>query len=165
MLAIRYTPLPWSTKHAIIRALSPRVGVAGLAVIPDGQGRALLLRARYSGHWILPGGTVHAGEDPLTGTRRECREELGLMVTVERLAGVYAHPGHRELLLVFRCAPLAGVPALSEEHDAWQYRRAEEMWPPTDLMVRDALAPASEVRIVRLDAAVRGAPGGRQTFR
>ena len=150
MLAIRYTPLPWSTKHAIIRALSPKVLAAGLAVIPDGQGRVLMLRARYSGHWILPGGAVHAGEDPLAGTLRECREELGRRVTVERLTGIYAHPAHGELLVVFRCAPLEGTPSLSEEHEAWQYQRIEEMRPPTDVIARDALAARGEIRITRL---------------
>jgi 8-oxo-dGTP pyrophosphatase MutT (NUDIX family) len=150
MLAIRYTPLPWTVKQTIIHALSPKTLVAGLAVIPDGDGRVLMVRARYSGRWILPGGTLHPGEGPLAGTRRECREELGLPVTVEHLTGVYARSRPRELLMVFRCAPLAGTPSLSEEHDAWQYQRLDRLRPPVDTLVGDALAPPDGIRIARL---------------
>jgi 8-oxo-dGTP diphosphatase len=151
MLAIRRTPLPWRWKHRVLRALSPKVVVVGLAVIPDEEGRVLMLRARYSGVWILPGGTLHVGEDPLTGTLRECREELGANVAVERLTGIYAYRRDAELLISFRCAPLPAPPSLSEEHDAWCYARPDEIRPPVDAIARDALADAGEPRITRLD--------------
>src|SRR5262249_37663819 len=97
MWGIRYTPLPWRLKHWAIRRVTPRTLVVGMALITDDQGRVLLLRARYSGRWIAPGGVVHPGEDPLAGTVRECREELGSEVEVTGLIGLYTLPRTGEL--------------------------------------------------------------------
>src|SRR2546426_786703 len=97
MYTIRYTPVPWGLKEWGINLLTPGTVVVGTAIIPDAAGRVLMLRARYSGRWIHPGGAVHPGEDPLAGTRRECREELGQDVDVQELRGIYALPGTRLL--------------------------------------------------------------------
>jgi 8-oxo-dGTP diphosphatase len=121
MWGIRHTPLPWPVKHWIIRLATARTVVAGAALIPDGEGRVLVLRTRYSGRWIPPGGIVHPGEDPLAGTRRECREELGQEIDVQRLVGLYSLTGTHELFVVFRCGPLAGPPRLGPEHEVFRY--------------------------------------------
>ncbi|MER3419407.1 MAG: hypothetical protein C4290_02275 [Chloroflexota bacterium] len=127
MWAIRYTPLPWDVKQWGITTVLRRTVVAGIALIPDADGRILLLRARYSGRWIAPGGAVHPGEDPLTGTRRECREELGLEVEPRGLVGLYAVARTGVLFVAFRCAPLADPPRLSAEHEAYRYMPVAEL--------------------------------------
>jgi 8-oxo-dGTP diphosphatase len=150
MLALRYTPLPWPVKHRAIRQMLPKALLVSVAVIPDDAGRVLMLRARYSGHWLLPGGAIEAGEDPLHGLQRECREELGVGVTVERLTGIYALPSQREMYFAFRCSPLAGPPALSEEHETWRYVRSDEIVTPVRRAVHDALAGFPEICIGRM---------------
>ena len=150
MLALRYAPAPWPVKHWAIRQAMPKVTPVSVAVIPDQQGRVLVLRARYSGHWLLPGGAVEVGEDPLHGLLRECREELHASVTVERLTGIYALAAVREMYFAFRCAPLTDAPALSEEHEDWRYVYPQEIKLPLRLAVRDALTDAPSVQFGRL---------------
>jgi 8-oxo-dGTP pyrophosphatase MutT (NUDIX family) len=150
MLALRYTPLPWPVKHRAIRQMLPKALLVSVAVIPDDAGRVLMLRARYSGHWLLPGGAIEAGEDPLHGLTRECREELGLRVNVERLTGIYALPSSREMYFTFRCSSLTRPPALSEEHESWRYVRPDDIMTPVRRAVYDALAGFPQVCIGRL---------------
>ncbi len=150
MLVLRYTPLPWELKRRAIWQAMPKVVVIGVAVIPDAEGRVLMVRARYSGLWLLPGGNLEAREDPLNGTLRECQEELGAVVTVEDLTGIYTDPAHREIFFAFRCAPLTQPPVLSEEHEAWQYVPPYEARPPVNMIAADALAGSCGVRVARL---------------
>jgi len=56
----------------------PRRRVAAGLVIRDGEGRVLAVEPNYKEGWLLPGGTVDAGEAPRAAARREGREELGL---------------------------------------------------------------------------------------
>ena len=144
MLTLRYTPVPWSLKRRAIWLSQPKVIVIGMAVIPDENGRVLLLRSRYSGRWQLPGGVVHGGEDPRSGTLRECWEELGLRVTVERLTGIYADRLGPELAFCFRCAPLDGTPALSPEHEAFRYATPDQADPKLRWMIENALAAGDD---------------------
>lgn len=148
MLALRHTPLPWNWKHRAIRLVLTKSILVSVGVIPDGRGRVLLLRTRYSGEWLLPGGALEAHEDPLRGLLRECREELNAAVTVERLSGVYTSRTSRETYFAFRCAPLTAPPVLSEEHEAWRYVPAERVRPGLRPIVEDALAdaPAPAIR-------------------
>ncbi len=62
----------------------------------DPAGRVLLVRHSYgSGHWMLPGGGLKRGEDPLAAAAREFAVETGcelgdagrIAVTTEPLAG------------------------------------------------------------------------------
>ncbi len=127
MWTIRYTPIPWRVKQAAIRLATPRTVLVGTALIPDGDGRILMLRARYSGRWIPPGGAIHPGEDPLTGVRRECREELGGEIEARALVGLYSVAATRETFAVFRCAPLTAPPRLGAEHEAFRYVPPNEL--------------------------------------
>ena len=137
MLALRYAPVPWRLKRRVIRLTQPKVIVISVAVIPDAAGNVLLLRARYAGRWQLPGGVVHGGEDPRSGVVRECAEELGLPVRVERLTGIYADRLGPELAFCFRCAPLAGTPVLSPEHEAFRYVAPDRSAPRLRQMIQD----------------------------
>lgn len=150
LLAIRWTPVPWRLKWLAIWLASPKVLAVSVAVIPDDAGRVLLLRSRYSGLWQLPGGIVDAGEDMLSGVRRECREELGAAVTVERLTGLYAMRGAADMVAAFRCAPLETTPRLSVEHSEYRYVAPEAAPRLARMLIGDALRETDEVRIASL---------------
>jgi len=72
-----------------------RVGV--YAICTDDEGCVLLVRASswlsMAGHWILPGGGVQHGDDPVDCLRREVAEETGLTVVAETLLGVQSDTG------------------------------------------------------------------------
>ncbi len=44
-----------------------------------------------AGYWEFPGGKVEPDEEPELATSRECLEETGLAVTVERLRSIVTH--------------------------------------------------------------------------
>lgn len=91
----------------------PRLTVDSLT--RDDQGRLLLVRRGhppFEGRWALPGGFVETGETTETACVRETREETGLEVEVEGLAGVYSRPdrdprGHT-VSVVYRCRAVGG---------------------------------------------------------
>jgi 8-oxo-dGTP pyrophosphatase MutT (NUDIX family) len=45
-----------------------------------------------SGRWVLPGGGLHKGEDPLEGALREIREETGLAIARGSLTKLAVEP-------------------------------------------------------------------------
>ena len=63
-----------------------KVSAGGIAF--DTDGRILLVNPSYKARWDLPGGILEAGEDPITGLRREIREELGVDCRVGALRAV-----------------------------------------------------------------------------
>lgn len=74
-------------------ATSPRLVAAGLAVVADDTGRALLLQRALDeqgtngGKWEFPGGHLNAGESPRDAALREWQEETGLRVPAGHFAG------------------------------------------------------------------------------
>lgn len=99
------------------------------AVITDGQGRVLLLQASYGDRsWGLPGGALEPGETVHQALLRECREELGLEVSIAYLSGIYYHAAYQSQACIFRChLPAEARLRLSDEHLAWRY------WPLAEL--------------------------------
>lgn len=99
------------------------------AVIADADGQVLQLQASYGdGRWGLPGGALEPGETIHQALLRECREELGLTVTIDYLSGVYYHACYQSQVCIFRCRLPAGASVrLSNEHLAWRY------WPLAEL--------------------------------
>jgi len=57
------------------------------------------------------------GEPPWETVVGETREETGVGVAVERLAGVYVTRGENDLVFAFRCRREDGSPSESEERD------------------------------------------------
>lgn len=125
--------------------------VVAAAVIIDG-GQVLLTRRAEGQHlaglWEFPGGKLEDGESPEEALVRECREECGIDVKVERIVDVTFHryPEHDVLLLFYRCVLLAGeVRHLQVADHAWVLPRDLDRYP---------LPPADErivERIVALD--------------
>lgn len=59
----------------------------------DRHGRILLVRHTYgNGRWMLPGGGLARGEEPLAAARRECLEETGCVLAGPRLLTVICEP-------------------------------------------------------------------------
>lgn len=91
-------------------------GVA--AVVRDGDGHVLMIHRSDDGRWGLPAGAIDPGESPADAVVREVREETGLMVTPERLLGVFGggdfrhtYPNGDEAeytVMVFECGVVGG---------------------------------------------------------
>jgi ADP-ribose pyrophosphatase YjhB (NUDIX family) len=71
--------------------------------------------------WNLPGGMVEATESPWDAVVREVSEEVGLLVRVDRLLGVYAVPARADWVFNFLCVPVGGAIRLSDEADDIQW--------------------------------------------
>lgn len=76
--------------------------VACSALVERG-GEYLLARRRDIGLWNLPGGGLEAGETVEEGLAREVREEVGVIIRIVRLVGVYSKPQKNEVVLSFLC--------------------------------------------------------------
>ena len=62
------------------------------AIIFNDRGEVLLHQSADDGRWYLIGGAMDPGENPAGACVREVREETGLIVTPERIVGVYNSP-------------------------------------------------------------------------
>lgn len=89
----------------------PRHSVSVAAVIVDDRGQALAVQRRDNEHWEPPGGVPELAESIEDGLRREVREETGLDITVEALAGAYKNLHAASWLWSLAVAwPAAGSP-------------------------------------------------------
>jgi len=92
--------------------------IGAFAVVFDSEGRVLLCHRTDRDVWNLPGGRVEETESPWAAVVREVQEEVGLIVRVERLLGVYSIASKADLVLNFLCTVVGGVERLSAEADA-----------------------------------------------
>lgn len=67
---------------------------ATTVVVPDEDGRILLIRRSDNGLWALPGGAMDVGEYLADAAVREVREETGLDVEIVGILGTYTDPRH-----------------------------------------------------------------------
>lgn len=67
-----------------------RSGAMTVVLSADGR-EVLLLRRTIPFLWDLPGGGIEPGERPVDAAVRECREETGHDVAIEREVGRYLH--------------------------------------------------------------------------
>jgi 8-oxo-dGTP diphosphatase len=125
--------------YDLIMKLNPRK-LAAHAVITDEAGRVLVLRNRYAGRWLLPGGGVERREHLDAALARECREELGVTVAVGPLTGLYYHAFNSTYVGVFRCHITGGTLRLSHEHSEYRWLPVAELPPRLREMAADALA-------------------------
>lgn len=132
-------PLPTCPACGWIAFRDPKV--VAVAVLEDGAGAVWLIRRAIEpcvGEWALPGGYVDWDEHPRDAAVRECREEIGCAVSLERLvtvehaafaaggvvvvgyagrvAGGTPHPGVEALEV--RAIPADGLPELAFETHA-----------------------------------------------
>ncbi|WP_194905718.1 (deoxy)nucleoside triphosphate pyrophosphohydrolase [Catenulispora rubra] len=108
---------------------TPVIVVGAAIVRSDGEAVLCARRsapAHLAGKWEFPGGKVEAGERDVDAVVRECREELGVEVTVGARVGEDARIDDRFTLRVFlaRMEPGQPEPLPLEDHDllAWVSR-------------------------------------------
>jgi ADP-ribose pyrophosphatase YjhB (NUDIX family) len=117
-----------------MRLLLPSVS----AHIFDAAGRLLLVQQRESGVWSTPGGVLEPDERPADAVVRETREETGLRVEPEALAGAYGgpefvvrYPNGDEVqyaIMAFRCRVVGGeLRPDGEEVSSVQYWNAAQL--------------------------------------
>ena len=119
--------------------------VVGAAIL-DGD---RLLAARRSeppalaGGWELPGGKVEPGEDDRDALVRECREELGVEITLGARVGEDWPMSGGALLRVWTATVVAGVPQPLEDHSELRWLAPHEWydvaWLAADLPVVQAV--------------------------
>ena len=122
--------------------------VSAHAVITDGEGRVLMLKATYGNfNWGFPGGALDPGETVHEALHRECIEELSCPVKILYLSGIYHHPRVNSHALIFRAELASGSEIeLSEEHSEWKYMTIAEMSESQKKRVEDCLSYSGEVR-------------------
>jgi ADP-ribose pyrophosphatase YjhB (NUDIX family) len=125
------------------------------SVILDDHGRILLVKHAYGElNWELPGGGGEARESAEQTARREAREEVGVELHIDRLAGVYWEPEKDAHHFVFlaRSKDEAGV------HDHTEITEIGWFEP------RDLPRPMSDFTERRIADAVSGAVVGVHTI-
>ncbi len=122
-------------------AFTDQFRLSSHAVITNDTDEVLLLKANYGDrNWGLPGGALDPGETMHEALLRECREELGCLVDVKYLSGVYYHKAYQSHAFIFRCyLPSNTQIELSEEHTEYCYQPVQEMSSVQQQRVRDCL--------------------------
>ena len=98
----------------------------------DNQGRVLIAQRppgkHMAGGWEFPGGKLEADEEPLTGLKRELKEELGIEVLVATPVIAYEHGySDRQVLLDLWLIGLYSGEAKSAEGQPLQWVSIDEL--------------------------------------
>ncbi len=110
------------------------------AVITNDEGKVLLLKANYGNYqWGLPGGALEPGETIHQALIRECLEELGQVVEIQCLTGVYFHSAYNSQAFIFRARLAQPNIVLSTEHDEYGFFEIESLSTVQQRRVRECL--------------------------
>lgn len=99
----------------------PTFTIGVFAVIFDNKDRILLCHRTDYDLWNLPGGCLEYGETPWEAVIREVKEETGLDVKVERMAGVYNKINSNDIVFQFVCTVVGGKIIINDEADKIKY--------------------------------------------
>jgi 8-oxo-dGTP diphosphatase len=124
--------------------------VVGAAIVHTDTDTVLCARRsappRLAGQWEFPGGKVEAGETDSDAVVRECREELGVEVSVGPRIGADARIDDRLTLRVYlaRLRPDQPEPRPLEDHDLLSWVPRHELlgldWLAPDIPIVEELA-------------------------
>jgi 8-oxo-dGTP diphosphatase len=119
-----------------------RYRLSAHAVVTNDAGEVLLVQATYGDRgWGLPGGAVDPGETLHETVIRECEEELGCLVMVKYLSGIYYHSNLESHAAIFRCSlPPRTEIRLGPEHSKFRYAAVGELGPVQRKRVDDCLS-------------------------
>ncbi|WP_176475880.1 NUDIX hydrolase [Halomonas salipaludis] len=110
--------------------------LGAFAIILDDVSRVLLCHRTDFDAWNLPGGKVERQESPWKAAQREALEEVGLVVRVEHLIGVYSVPEQEAVAFTFLCTRMDGTIHLSDEADDIQWFHRDHL--PSSTLPRHA---------------------------
>lgn len=120
-----------SDLQVVVAAVLLRLHEAGATLLAAERGHPEAL----AGQWELPGGKVEPDESETVALQRECREELGVDVTVGTRIGPDLPIARGRVLRVFRAELVAGEP-YPHEHASLRWLTAHELeavpWLPAD---------------------------------
>lgn len=126
--------------------------IVGAAIIAAGR---VLACARshppeLAGRWEFPGGKVETGETEPEALARECREELGVEVTVgDRIGDDIRLGHHRTVLRIYTATLDRGEPQLLE-HAELRWLAVDDLdsvpWLPADAPIVEALRTGPYLR-------------------
>ncbi len=129
-------------------------------VLTPARRQVLLLRREVFILWDLPGGGVEKGELPIKAAARECREETGYQIEIERPIGRYLHQSvygrGDQLTHVFRARVVGGKPKrIGLEITGLRWCNVDDLprglQPLQRQMIADALTDAAEPFERRID--------------
>jgi ADP-ribose pyrophosphatase YjhB (NUDIX family) len=92
-----------------ITYVNPRLVVTTLPITEDGE--VVLLRRGFEpgrGSWAQPGGFLEVDETPSEGAIRETLEEIGLVVAIGDIVGLYARLEAAVIVLAYEAAIVGG---------------------------------------------------------
>ena len=129
------------------------------AIVPDSDGRILLIRRTDNNYWSIPGGGLEPGESLSQAVAREVMEETGIACEVTGLVGIYSDPNHvaayddgevrQEFSICFVTRMLGGVTTTSPESSEVRFVptseiRGYQMHPSIQLRVKHYLDDRTE---------------------
>jgi ADP-ribose pyrophosphatase YjhB (NUDIX family) len=100
--------------------------IGAFAIILDEKKRVLLCHRRDYDLWNLPGGGLEAGEAPWECVVREVKEEVGLDVKIDYLAGIYSK-NNSDIVFSFVCNVIGGKIEKTSEADEIEYFSFEKI--------------------------------------
>lgn len=115
-----------------IHFVDPKVAAA---VLIEQDGRVLLVRRvnePFRGLWTLPAGFINGGEDPAEAAARECLEETGLSVRINRVLDIISgreHPRGADFIIVYQAEVLDGQLKPDDDADAVEWFARENLPP------------------------------------